>query len=101
MDWQDHFRAAAKRERWSWSLLAKKTGIPPGTLQNWVNPGSPKGEPSITDVIKIAEVMERSLDELFRGRIPDDRVERILREAMHVAREQARDDLEEEAADTA
>ena len=60
------------------------------TLRNWVRQ-KPRGEPSVSDAIKIAGVMKLSLDELFCGKIPDDQIERIVRDAIDQVQEVVRD----------
>ncbi len=82
MYWRDVFRKAAKANGWSWTRVAAESGIPRDRIQNWMRKKADRGQPSISDAIRIAETMGLSLDELFRGRIPDDRLEEILREAL-------------------
>lgn len=84
MDWQDHLRNAMEKNKPPWRLadLAKGTGMDRDKLQRWMRTNRNGGEPTISAAVLIAEAMGKSLDEVFRGQIPDDEIEQILRQSI-------------------
>lgn len=72
MDWQEALKAAVEKKGWTDSELQRRTGIPYSTISNWIQRGKPKGEPSISKAIAIADALGLSLDETFRGPQPID-----------------------------
>ena len=47
--------------------LANRAGIPHETLKSWLYRDGNKGEPPISDAIRLADVFELPMDQIFRG----------------------------------
>ena len=86
MTWLENFCHYQSKERWTLAELSRQTEISPETLQNWFGRSPNRGEPSISEAILLAETMGMSLDQLFLGVMPDDRLEAILRQALFQVR---------------
>lgn len=100
MTWLVSFKNAMKRHRWTIAELNRRTGIARQTLQNWMAEAGGRGEPRISECLKLAKVMNLSLDELFRGRISSERMEDIFRRAIDEAQEALQADLLDRGGET-
>ena len=80
--WNEYLAAAMERHRWGPTRIAKETGFPESQIGKWS-----RGEvvPTIPKAIALAEAMNLSLDEVFRGHIPDQEMEELLAELRHAA----------------
>ena len=70
------------RHRWLQAAIARESGVNPNEISRWLRGDH---DPSIVNAIRLADAMNLSLDELFRGNIPDDEMEAILRESLYKA----------------
>lgn len=99
-DWRHHLRDAMDRHRWSVARLARDCGFSEDTMRNWLRSAGDRGEPNISDAIKIAEVTGLTLDELFRAIVSEDRVDRLVRETIERLREELQAETGGEEPDT-
>lgn len=89
MDWRDHFRNALEYSLANQTNVAKRAGISPKKLSDWLG-NCDRGTPSIVHAIAMAKAMRLSLDEVFRGISPDDDLAESVRQLVAQAREQGR-----------
>jgi len=66
IDWRIHLKAAIDARGMSQKTLAKRIGCSYNTWNNWMK-SVPEGEPSISAAIRIADALDMTLDEVFRG----------------------------------
>ncbi len=64
MTWQERLASLIEERGWDLAELARRSGIKPRTLQNYLYTGS---EPSISRAAQIAKAFNISLDELVFG----------------------------------
>jgi transcriptional regulator with XRE-family HTH domain len=65
-DWRIFLKQALERQGVPQKTLARSIGRSYNTWNNWFKT-QPQGEPTISDAIRIAEKLQLTLDELFRG----------------------------------